>query len=157
MIRKTILKIRRQPKYVRNNIAMGLAGSFTAVVFVIWAYHIPSQLDEIDNGKNANENGLMSQFMDNVGKQVSSIKDAIPENLENITEVESSEDSSVRQSDRSHQILEASSTSVSVNQVASGTTAVEDSLDLDIQTDNQRAVRIVTTKATSSPTSLPSQ
>ncbi len=50
-----LTKLRRKPKHVRDNIAFGIAGSFTAVValFLVFAVHGPKVVDEVADGDNS--------------------------------------------------------------------------------------------------------
>jgi hypothetical protein len=43
MLKSLIIKLRRKPKVVREQLALTVAGIFTFVVFGIWAFSLPGQ------------------------------------------------------------------------------------------------------------------
>jgi len=43
MIKRFLRNLRQKPKGVRDNIALGIAGTFTAIVFMVWLHHFPSK------------------------------------------------------------------------------------------------------------------
>lgn len=79
MLRKLIVKLRRQPKPVRDNIAMALAGVFTAFIFTIWAYHLPVRMSAMDQNVKADTTESFSHIFDKMSEQVAAVKEALPE------------------------------------------------------------------------------
>jgi hypothetical protein len=78
MIKRLIRNIRQKPKAVKNNIALGIAGVFTAVVSSFWLYNFPTThslkiTTEADN--MAGFSGLFSDFKD----QVATLKESAQE------------------------------------------------------------------------------
>ncbi len=66
MIKRLIRNIRRKPKAVRDHIAFGVAGVFTAGVAFIWMYHLPfHQIDQTTEVTSiTKESGFLSIFDD---------------------------------------------------------------------------------------------
>ncbi len=60
MIKHLLKNIRKKPKAVRDNIAMGIAGTFTALVFSFWLYNVPEKFSAIQ--ENDNESSFFSLF-----------------------------------------------------------------------------------------------
>lgn len=77
MIKKSLIKLRRQPKHIRNHVAMGVAGVFTFVVFGIWAFNLPSALESRNGGNTAT---IFSSVVDDVKDGASSISNASENN-----------------------------------------------------------------------------
>lgn len=77
MIKRLIRTIRRQPKGKRDSIAMGIAGVFTAMVFMVWIYNMPERFASIAE-KNSNDSSPgFSQLFSEVSSQASAIKASI--------------------------------------------------------------------------------
>ncbi|MCA9356852.1 hypothetical protein H6784_05300 [Candidatus Nomurabacteria bacterium] len=160
MIRKTITKIRQQPKHVRDKFALGLAGTFTALIFAFWLYGVPGRMAEIDSRVNPDEPGLMSQFMDKLGKQVSSIPEAAPDKSKEESDIEAqleAQAQAYRASSADYQVAATTSTTSFVNNESdsvSTTTTISTATKPDSGVE-QREVRIITTRPTSSSSTLP--
>lgn len=69
--------IRKQPKPMRDNIAMVVAGLFTAAVFVVWLYHMPARNAVFTERESDKESVGFSHLMDQVGSQLSAVKDSV--------------------------------------------------------------------------------
>ena len=79
MIKRLIKNIRRQPKHTRDKIALGVAGSFTAVIFAVWVYNVPARLSAISQEHEKDTAPVFSQLFDQIGSQLSSVKEAVSE------------------------------------------------------------------------------
>lgn len=146
MIRSLIGKIRRQPKAVRNNIAFGIAGTFTACVFMVWAYQLPSRLSEVTEVTGgAEEVGIFSQIFDQLGEQVATVKESFPDNA-----VEEGEENPLDSLVAEYRASSTSSTTALFS-IASSTAAT--TTDVTIQ---PRIVRIVTTTTSTTSSSTES-
>lgn len=79
MLRKLILKLRRQPKAVKENISLVAAGIVTFSIFTVWAYHLPARLSD-DNGQVVkSETKTFSEMLNNATEQVAAVREALPE------------------------------------------------------------------------------
>ena len=87
MIKKSLIKLRRQPKHVRNNVALGAAGAVTFAVFSIWAFNLPSVFEDKNIGQAAN---VFSSIADEVEEKVGSVSDIVKtESLKDFIEEDS--------------------------------------------------------------------
>ncbi len=73
MIKRLLRNIRQKPKVVRDNIALGIAGMFTAIVFSIWVYHFPSKIAALTDSTQSDKGEGSPAFTDFFGE----IKDQI--------------------------------------------------------------------------------
>lgn len=76
MVRKLIGKIRRQPRHVRENTALGIAASFTFVVAAVWLVNIPATFDGM-LGVHKGSEDQMGSFFEKVSSQTAAVKDAL--------------------------------------------------------------------------------
>ena len=65
MIKSLLIKLRRKPKAVREQVALIAAGGFTFAVFVPWAFNLPSKF--IDDGSRQTA-GLFSTLKDDLSE-----------------------------------------------------------------------------------------
>jgi len=79
MIRSTLIKIRRKPKYVRDNIALGIAGTFTAAVFAVWFLNTPTEFLQKGAAVAEESPRAFSTFFQQIGKQFASVKESLPD------------------------------------------------------------------------------
>lgn len=79
MIRRLLTNLRQKPKPVRDKIALGIAGSFTAAVFFVWIYQMSLGSEAGSENQNGDEPRLISQFIDDVKGQVSAVTDSVRE------------------------------------------------------------------------------
>lgn len=79
-MRKLIGKIRRQPKPRRENIAFGIAASFTFLVVTIWMFNAPDRfngvLSTVDSSQNKEEG-----FFNTIGSQAAALKESLKETI----------------------------------------------------------------------------
>lgn len=90
MIRILIKYLRRQPKAIRDNIALGMAGVFTAVVAVFLFYTAPNGFfASVEGGKVTDEesSSVFSHFFSDIGSQFSSVKEAVTETTKTFDEI----------------------------------------------------------------------
>lgn len=69
--------MRRKPRHVRERVATIAAGSFTAVVFVIWIFTTPGQM-ETEEG-NTERTKAFATFIGQVKEQMAGVRDSVPE------------------------------------------------------------------------------
>jgi len=162
MIKHLVKKIRRQPKGVRDNIALGIAATFTAFIFVIWLYHLPVRNAALVENKQ-DESSSFSQLLGGVSDQVSAIKEAVKdksdpeEEKEDGAAVQDSEmnTTSVSQNVNEPILILSSSTVADIakksEQVKPVSTSSEE------QENPPRVVRIVTSQESSSSSSSTAQ
>ncbi|MEK7639025.1 MAG: hypothetical protein AAB388_02595 [Patescibacteria group bacterium] len=78
MIKSFLQKLRQQPKHIRDQVALSVAGVVTAGVFLVWIVTIPSQLasriETVDESANT-----FSSFIDDVTERSTSF---VPETEE---------------------------------------------------------------------------
>jgi hypothetical protein len=153
MLKRLIRSIRKQPKGTRDSIAMGIAVSFTAVVFIVWGYHMPARMSSITEKSADDETPSFSQLFFDFKNQATVIKTSVNEVVEtNGTLVDS------ELSEQSNDVSETGTSSVwyQISDTASSTLGQSTSTSVaDFATSSQfvssssRSIRIVT--ATSSP------
>ncbi len=73
-----VVKARGRSRQTRDNYALSVAIGFTAVVALVWLYHAPSRIVSVADGVIEGA-GPITNFFDQVGEQVATVRDAIPE------------------------------------------------------------------------------
>lgn len=143
MLKRLIRLARRQPKAVRETIALWVAGCFTFMVVAVWAYHLPSRISE-SNGVVADEGLGIGRFFSNIKEQMAAATNAAPASTTTAT--------------TSGQIsfpagLKVSTTSVSRTPVATRSTttptAATSSTEEFVEPEEPRPIRIVTVSGSS--------
>ncbi|MCA9355395.1 hypothetical protein KC865_02480 [Candidatus Kaiserbacteria bacterium] len=86
MIKRLIRAIRRKPKGVRDNIALSIAGSFTAVVFMVWLYHMPARNAALVELQNDDSSPGFFKMFQGVEGQISAVKEAVKGEAEPVSE-----------------------------------------------------------------------
>ena len=80
MLRRLIRSIRRQPKPVRDQLALISAGVFTAVVAFVWVYHVPTKFAALNEQRQMTahdtEGPSFSQLFGGMREQVAAVRDA---------------------------------------------------------------------------------
>ncbi len=152
MLKRLIRSIRQKPKVVRDNVALGAAGFFTAAVCAVWLYHMPSKMESIasEQGKGEETPGF-SDLFGKIGDQFATVKEAVStvSDSEDKTKVstEAAEAEVVATSSVAAETATttpvASSSSTSVV-TGSSTVSAEES------TDAPRPIRIITTSTATS-------
>lgn len=84
MLKRFLRNLRQKPKPVRDQIALGAAGVFTAAVFVVWVYHFPNQISSqgAEAQKNLEASPGFSQFFSSFKEQFSAAKESFFEVVE---------------------------------------------------------------------------
>lgn len=77
MLINLIKKARRQPKPVRDKIAMTIAGVFTFGIFVFWVVNFPARNMAIMEQKTGDNSSIFANLFNQIGGQVSNIKESI--------------------------------------------------------------------------------
>jgi hypothetical protein len=72
MIKRLINIVRNQPNEAKDKIALGVAGGFTAIVFVIWAYHLPARMESMNASEKDSSSPAFSQLISEVKEVFSS-------------------------------------------------------------------------------------
>ena len=134
MIRRWIQELRHKPKPVRDRVALSIAGSATAFVFLSWLYVTPGKLGEVAT-EVREQPGTFSLLFDRVREQTAAVVDGV--NAFNRDAAENNEEIMVPTSTMSHTLNTAAATS---------TTTASSSIPT---TNNTRAIRIATTTASS--------
>ena len=78
MLKELILKARRKPKHVRDNIAFGIAGSITAAICLVWLVVMPGQLAKKTTSVN-DDHKVFSTFFNQLKDQVAGVKESMPD------------------------------------------------------------------------------
>lgn len=83
MLRRLILSIRNKPKHVRDNYALGIAGTCTAIVLLVWLYHWPTMMTARSEGRIHTEEGEntmpLSGFFDQAKEQIATARESLEE------------------------------------------------------------------------------
>jgi nicotinamide mononucleotide (NMN) deamidase PncC len=79
MLRKWLVDARKKPKYVRDNIAFVIAGSFTTVLLMAWLVFMPGKIIQEVAEKPAVNNGAFTTFIDQLKEQMAGVSEAVPE------------------------------------------------------------------------------
>lgn len=75
MLINLIKKVRRQPKPVRDKVAMTIAGTFTGLVFVFWVFNFPARDLAIINQNE--EGSVFSDVFNQIIGQYATVKESI--------------------------------------------------------------------------------
>lgn len=148
MIKRLIKSIRRKPKGVRDNIAMSIAGVFTAAVFVVWLYHMPARQSVIAEKAANDSTPGFSQIFREIGTQATAIKSSLSEVSKEENEPEAQKSSLETEGDFSQGVF-TSSPNTSSSSTSSSTTSSSTSSSVQSAPTIPREVRIVTTATTS--------
>ncbi|MEN9922276.1 MAG: hypothetical protein RL097_553 [Candidatus Parcubacteria bacterium] len=152
MIKRILRNLRTKPKSVRNNIALGIAGTFTALVFSVWLYHFPNKISSLTEFSQSNKNKNTAEFTDFFGQ----VKDQIA-TLNEATENEvATTTSAANENDWRKEYTVATSsvelfTTASTTMLASSTLLQEEISSSTVaatSTPAIRPIRIVTTSST---------
>jgi|AntRauTorckE6833_2_1112554.scaffolds.fasta_scaffold31068_2 hypothetical protein len=84
-MRKLIGKIRRQSKQRRDNIAFGIAVSFTVVVVAIWMFNVPNTFSNVFSAKDSADDEK-ERFFDTLSSQAAAVKESFSEGNSSTTE-----------------------------------------------------------------------
>ena len=142
MIKRLLKTVRRQPKAVRDKIAMGLAGVFTALVATVWLYGSPDRFSASSELSTTESPPAFSQFFSNIGDQLAAVK----ESLSTSTEVDTvGQESPVVD-------IPADGTFSSVTEVQTETVQVDESVSAATPVVEPQVMRIVTTSSTATTT-----
>ena len=76
MIRRWIQELRHKPKPVRDRVALSIAGSATAFVFLAWLYVTPGKLGEVAT-EVREQPGTFSLLFDRVREQTAAVVDGV--------------------------------------------------------------------------------
>lgn len=82
MIKSLIKNIRQKPKSTRDNIALGLAGVFTAIISMIWLYNLPARYSALEEEHKEKESSGFASLFSGFKDQFASVKEATPEEVE---------------------------------------------------------------------------
>lgn len=149
MIKNLIKKIRHQPKAARDKVALVIAGVFTFGVFSIWAYHLPERMSTITEGQEEDSSPGFSQILGEISDTFSSIKDAIPEDVD-MKEIEA-DLAGTDDTNATSTLVTASSTLP----VVSAGTSSSSGTNTASSASPARAIRIVTSSSSVATTSTP--
>ena len=78
MLKELILKARKKPKHVRDNIAFAIAGSVSAAICLVWLVVMPGQLAKKATSVN-DDHKVFSTFFNQFKDQVANVKKSLPE------------------------------------------------------------------------------
>lgn len=153
MIKRILRNLRMKPKSVRNNIALGIAGTFTALVFSVWLYHFPNKITSLTEFSQSNKNENTAEFTDFFGQvkdQIATLNEATGD------EVAATTTSVANENDWRKEYTVATSsvelfTTASTTMLASSTLLQEEISSSTVaatSTPTIRPIRIVTTSST---------
>ncbi len=95
MLKNLLISLRKKPKVMRNNVALGVSAVFTAFVVMFWAYSAPGQIISSDEKSVSETSSDFFQIFDNIKDQFATIKKSQDEQDENEDILEEFEDLSV--------------------------------------------------------------
>lgn len=73
MIKSFLIKLRQKPKHVRQQVAFGVAATFTAIVGLFWLASIPQTFQNIGSGVSSGAN-TFDTFRESLDKEINSAK-----------------------------------------------------------------------------------
>lgn len=68
--------MRQKPKPVRDNIALGIAGVFTALVFSVWLYQVPSQIHAVSTPTKDDDSSAFTELFSSMKDQLATVKES---------------------------------------------------------------------------------
>jgi len=158
MIKKTIGKLRRQPKSVREGVAFWVASGFAFVVFSVWILNMPARFANMTL-VSSDETKESESFFDELKNQAASVVDALPgsdtspdsvglgnESLDTMVNQFRGRSSSSAQSS-----ISAQASSTRMNNASSTTPAMSESAGTSAEA--PREVKIITFSSSSASTS----
>jgi len=77
MFRKTIAKLRQQPRGIRDAVSFWCAGGFAFVVALVWLFNAPERFSEIMVSDV--DRPEQTSFFDEISSQVANVREAIPD------------------------------------------------------------------------------
>jgi len=77
MIKSFLIKLRQKPKHVRQQVALGVASVFTAVVAIFWLTSLPDTVKVLSNAAPEGANAF-SSFTDKINEQIEAAKENAP-------------------------------------------------------------------------------
>lgn len=113
MLAPLVRRLRRQPKHVREQVALWSAGGVTALIALVWLYHVPQQAAPIAQ-PGAERTQAFSQFLSEAGSQLSAVREAFSGRASGTVVTGATTSSAVNLSE----LREVSSTSDQTNQPA---------------------------------------
>lgn len=78
MPKDLLARLRQKPKHVKENIALGIAGGFTAIVAIVWLVTVPKSFIAGDEVKKEGPHAF-STLIDQMKEQLAGVKNALPE------------------------------------------------------------------------------
>lgn len=154
MFKKIIKNIRQKPKAARDNIALGIAGVFTAMIAIVWIIDMPARYDKIEQ-KHANDESpsFFSLFTD--------FKDQLATAKESTAEAETPTSIRVIETENTHKevsmdewalpqaagVSTSSTRSATSSDFTTSTTSVTESGEIDSNASgeiSERPIRIIT-------------
>lgn len=76
MIKRFIRNLRQKPKTTRDMIALVFAGSFTALVSLVWLYNFPSKIPALGEVVKKDDKPAFSDFFSDFKDQVATVKES---------------------------------------------------------------------------------
>lgn len=76
-MKKLFKHISSQPKSRIDSYAFLVAGTFTGVVALIWAFSLPEKMDTISGAKEADSPAPFSNLIKETGEQLAAVKDGL--------------------------------------------------------------------------------
>ncbi len=155
MIKRLIKNIRRQPKARRDSIALSIAGTFTAAIFVVWLYHMPAR-NALFTAKETDSSAPgFSQFFNEFGNQASAIKSSFNQDTEESKLKADEANVSQRNglffgTTTPDGVFNASSTATTSEDYSTSTAENTDTPPAESTEPRPRVVRIITTNSSSS-------
>lgn len=132
MLRRWVQKLRHKPKSVRDNIALGVAGSITAAILLAWVFVTPEKIGTVADSSE-DRPGTFSLLFDRIKDQTASIADSF-NSVVNVAEEQSADTSTPENDSLATTTIATTSTTTAATASTTATTTI-------------RTVRIATTTA----------
>jgi hypothetical protein len=76
MLKALLIKLRKKPKVIREQVALVVAGAFTFLVLGIWAFSLPGNFSDVSGQQTA---GFFSTLRDGVGELTPDLQPVLSE------------------------------------------------------------------------------
>lgn len=161
MLKRLLINIRQKPKPVRDNIALAIAGVFTAVVCTVWIFNAPSKYSASINNSQSEEDKSpgFADIFSNIGQQFATVKESVVDSAPEIREKESLVENDSDVLPAGVAVATTSGSGVSSTTTASSTvlTGQETASSTASTTTAARPIRIVAVKSTTTATTTTGQ
>jgi hypothetical protein len=76
-MKKLIKHIRSQPKSKIDSYAFMVAGTFTGIVALVWAFSLPQKMERVNGSEESNSQAPFSNLLKETGEQLAAVKNGL--------------------------------------------------------------------------------